>query len=204
MEKAEGSSIAENRFDRVSNAIVDALKDHEEIIELGGVGKILSLLMLKPRCFIVVVFQAVVEIVLYLACDHFSVAAKVTFQSDQAYVNNVFRAKIMPYTNDRSLITCAKDGEVWHARSLELKLDGVVKQSALRRTTAATTLFMCQPTYNRRVNGLAFSDQSELLVSYSEISAHNESSGKAIPQVYRGPANYEKAKSVSFFGPKSE
>ncbi|KAK8655080.1 hypothetical protein V6N13_107672 [Hibiscus sabdariffa] len=51
---------------------------------------------------------------------------------------------------------------------------------------------------------MAFSDQGELLVSYSEISAHNESSEKAIPQVYKGPANYEKVKSVSFFGPKSK
>ncbi|KAK8655076.1 hypothetical protein V6N13_107668 [Hibiscus sabdariffa] len=126
--KAEASSIVENRFDRVSNGIVDALKDLEDILEMGG---------------------AVVEIVPDLACDHFLVAAKVTFQSDQAYVNNVFRAKIMPCTNDLSLITCAKDGEVRHARSLELKLDGVVKQIALRRTTTATTLFMCQPTYNR-------------------------------------------------------
>ncbi|KAK9027327.1 hypothetical protein V6N11_067165 [Hibiscus sabdariffa] len=40
-EKAEVSSIAENRFDRVSNGIVDALKDHEDILEMGGVGKIL-------------------------------------------------------------------------------------------------------------------------------------------------------------------
>ncbi|KAK8655071.1 hypothetical protein V6N13_107663 [Hibiscus sabdariffa] len=81
-EKVEASSIAKNRFDRVSNGIVDALKDHEDILEMG--------------------------------------------------------------------------------------------------------------------------DKSELLVSYSEISAHNESSAKAIPQVYKVPANYEKAKSVSFFGPKSE
>ncbi|KAK8697449.1 hypothetical protein V6N13_113597 [Hibiscus sabdariffa] len=39
-EKAEASSIAENRFDRVSNGIADALKDHEDILEMGGVGKI--------------------------------------------------------------------------------------------------------------------------------------------------------------------
>ncbi|KAK9042793.1 hypothetical protein V6N11_071150 [Hibiscus sabdariffa] len=38
-EKAEGSSIAENRFDRVSSGIVDALKDFEHILEMGGVGK---------------------------------------------------------------------------------------------------------------------------------------------------------------------
>ncbi|KAK8655086.1 hypothetical protein V6N13_107678 [Hibiscus sabdariffa] len=38
-EKAEGSSISENRFDRVSNGIVDALKDFEHTLEMGGVGK---------------------------------------------------------------------------------------------------------------------------------------------------------------------
>ncbi|KAK8697461.1 hypothetical protein V6N13_113609 [Hibiscus sabdariffa] len=35
-EKAEASSIAENRFDRVSNGIADALKDHEDILEMGA------------------------------------------------------------------------------------------------------------------------------------------------------------------------
>ncbi|KAK9027320.1 hypothetical protein V6N11_067158 [Hibiscus sabdariffa] len=55
--KAEASSIVENRFDRVSNGIVDALKDLEDILEMGGVGMILSLLMFLPRCFIVVVFR---------------------------------------------------------------------------------------------------------------------------------------------------
>ncbi|KAK9027328.1 hypothetical protein V6N11_067166 [Hibiscus sabdariffa] len=34
-EKAEGSSISENRFDRVSNGIVDALKDFEHTLEMG-------------------------------------------------------------------------------------------------------------------------------------------------------------------------
>ncbi|KAK8655079.1 hypothetical protein V6N13_107671 [Hibiscus sabdariffa] len=55
-EKAEASSIAENRFDRVSNGIVDALKDHEDILEMGGVGKILSLLIfrLRPRWLLIV------------------------------------------------------------------------------------------------------------------------------------------------------
>ncbi|KAK8697460.1 hypothetical protein V6N13_113608 [Hibiscus sabdariffa] len=39
-EKAEASSIAENRFDRVLNGIVDALKYQKDILEMGGVGKI--------------------------------------------------------------------------------------------------------------------------------------------------------------------
>ncbi|KAK9042805.1 hypothetical protein V6N11_071162 [Hibiscus sabdariffa] len=38
-EKTEASSIAENRFDRDSNGIVDALKHQEDILEMGGVGK---------------------------------------------------------------------------------------------------------------------------------------------------------------------
>ncbi|KAK8655085.1 hypothetical protein V6N13_107677 [Hibiscus sabdariffa] len=118
-EKAEVSSIAENRFDRVSNGIVDALKDHEDILEMGGVGKILSSAS----------FNVVGNILVYslddkriVMCDREAEMAKLTFKSDHAYVNNVFRAKIMPYTDDRNLITCAEDGEVRHARSLELKL----------------------------------------------------------------------------------
>ncbi|KAK8577094.1 hypothetical protein V6N13_122089 [Hibiscus sabdariffa] len=43
---------------------------------------------------------------------------------------------------------------------------------------------------------LAFSDQSELLVS--------EANGKAIPQVYKGHGKKERVDCLSFFGPKSE
>ncbi|KAK9027318.1 hypothetical protein V6N11_067156 [Hibiscus sabdariffa] len=35
-EKVEASSIAKNRFDKVSNGIVDALKDHKDIHEMGA------------------------------------------------------------------------------------------------------------------------------------------------------------------------
>ncbi|KAK8697448.1 hypothetical protein V6N13_113596 [Hibiscus sabdariffa] len=55
-EKAEASSIAENRFDRVLNGIVDALKDQEDILEMGG---------------------AAVEIRPGRACHHFPIAAEV-------------------------------------------------------------------------------------------------------------------------------
>ncbi|KAK8577042.1 hypothetical protein V6N13_122037 [Hibiscus sabdariffa] len=72
---------------------------------------------------------------------------------------------------------------------------------------------------------LAFSDQNELLVAYNDTSvylftrdmglgldpvppspsfARSEASEKVIPQVYKGHANYERVKRVSFFGPKSE
>lgn len=80
------------------------------------------------------------------------------------------------------------------------------------------------------ITGLAFSDQSELLVSYndeniylftqnmglghdpnasalsasSDVSISRETDEKLIPQVYKGHRNRETVKGVSFFGPKSE
>ncbi|KAK4401356.1 DDB1- and CUL4-associated factor 8 [Sesamum angolense] len=143
--------------------------------------------------------------------------------------NNVFQAKIMPYTDDRSFVTCAADGQVRHAEILDsgvvTKLlakhhgrvhklavepgsphifytcgeDGLVQHIDLR-SGSATRLFTCKPmpsqsyfstvhlnaiTIDPRnpnlfaVGGsdqfarlfdirLAFSDQSELLVSYND------------------------------------
>ncbi|KAK4849257.1 hypothetical protein QYF36_022956 [Acer negundo] len=94
--------------------------------------------------------------------------------------NNVFQAKIMPYTDDRSIVTCAADGQVRHAQILErgrveTKLlakhqgrahklavepgsshifytcgeDGLVQHFDLR-TGAATELFTCRPIDDRR------------------------------------------------------
>ncbi|XVF67980.1 hypothetical protein PTKIN_Ptkin10aG0165600 [Pterospermum kingtungense] len=76
------------------------------------------------------------------------------------------------------------------------------------------------------ITGLAFSDQSELLVSYNDefiylftrdmglgsnpipssamSASAMEADEKAIPQVYKGHRNCETVKGVSFFGPKSE
>ncbi|KAK8699123.1 hypothetical protein V6N13_115218 [Hibiscus sabdariffa] len=98
--------------------------------------------------------------------------AKLTFQS--GHTSNIFHAKIMPYTDDRSLITCASDGQVRHAqlleRGVETRLlakhegqahkfaivpgsphifytcgeDGLVQHVDLR-TAAATKLFTCHP-----------------------------------------------------------
>ncbi|KAB2088101.1 hypothetical protein ES319_A04G151600v1 [Gossypium barbadense] len=98
--------------------------------------------------------------------------AKLAFQS--GHVNNVFQAKIMPYSDDRSLVTCAADGQVRHAqileRGAETKLlakhqgrahklaiepgspyifytcgeDGLVQHIDLR-TAASTELFTCCP-----------------------------------------------------------
>ncbi|KAK8697459.1 hypothetical protein V6N13_113607 [Hibiscus sabdariffa] len=59
-EKAEASSNAENRFDRVSNGIVDALKDSEDLLEMGGVGKIVFTPQTRNgvwSCYIAIVFR---------------------------------------------------------------------------------------------------------------------------------------------------
>ncbi|GMH02936.1 hypothetical protein Nepgr_004775 [Nepenthes gracilis] len=42
---------------------------------------------------------------------------KLSFHSGHS--NNVFQAKIMPYSDDRSIVTCAADGQVRHAQILE-------------------------------------------------------------------------------------
>ncbi|KAK8553064.1 hypothetical protein V6N13_055841 [Hibiscus sabdariffa] len=44
---------------------------------------------------------------------------KLTFESGHGNLCTGFRAKIMPYTDDRSLITCGGDGQVRHARISE-------------------------------------------------------------------------------------
>ncbi|KAK8699966.1 hypothetical protein V6N13_018373 [Hibiscus sabdariffa] len=103
--------------------------------------------------------------------------AKLSFQS--GHTDNVFQARFMPYTDDRSLVTCAADGEVRHAqileRSVETRLltkhqgwahklaiepgsphilytcgeDGLVQHIDLR-TAAATELFTCYPIDDSR------------------------------------------------------
>ncbi|KAK8564360.1 hypothetical protein V6N12_036486 [Hibiscus sabdariffa] len=42
----------------------------------------------------------------------------VSFNAD-GHVNNVFQAKIMPYSDDRTLVTCGADGQVRQAQILE-------------------------------------------------------------------------------------
>ncbi|XP_026446045.1 DDB1- and CUL4-associated factor 8-like isoform X1 [Papaver somniferum] len=49
--------------------------------------------------------------------DWESARVKLSFHS--GHTNNVFQAKIMPYTNDRSIVTCAADGQVRHAQIQE-------------------------------------------------------------------------------------
>ncbi|KAE8702242.1 Transducin/WD40 repeat-like superfamily protein isoform 2 [Hibiscus syriacus] len=105
--------------------------------------------------------------------------AKLTFQS--GHVNNVFQAKIMPYSDDRTLVTCAADGQVRQAqileRGVETKLlakhqgrahklaiepgsphifytcgeDGLVQHIDLR-TAASTELFTCRPIDDSRAS----------------------------------------------------
>ncbi|XP_054786503.1 uncharacterized protein LOC129292861 isoform X3 [Prosopis cineraria] len=103
---------------------------------------------------------------------------KLSFHS--GHVNNVFQAKFMPHSDDRSIVTCAADGQVRHAQILERggvktkilarhqgrahKLaiepgsphifytcgeDGLVQHFDVR-TGAATELFTCQPINDRR------------------------------------------------------
>uniref|UniRef100_A0A5B7BG50 Putative DDB1-and CUL4-associated factor 8 n=1 Tax=Davidia involucrata TaxID=16924 RepID=A0A5B7BG50_DAVIN len=98
---------------------------------------------------------------------------------DSGHSSNVFQAKIMPFTEDRSIITCAADGQVRHAQILERgqvettllakhqgrahKLaiepgsphmfytcgeDGLVQHFDLR-TGAATELFTCHSIHER-------------------------------------------------------
>ncbi|KAK1437847.1 hypothetical protein QVD17_03647 [Tagetes erecta] len=241
---------------------------------------------------------------------------------DSGHNNNIFQAKIMPETDDRSIVTCAADGQVRHATILECgkvetKLlgrhqgrahrlaneptnphvfytcgeDGLVQHFDLR-TGGATELFTCQPVRGRiftpvvhlnaiaidpvnpnsfviagsdeftrlydirryrhdasasfgkpvdhfcpehllhdenvGITGVAFSDQSELLVSYTEefiylfskdmgwgsdinsvlddhiltvnSDSDMETDSKPGPQVFKGHRNCLTVKGVSFFG----
>ncbi|CAN6685233.1 unnamed protein product [Malus baccata var. baccata] len=103
--------------------------------------------------------------------------AQLSFHS--GHNNNIFQAKIMPYTDDRTIVTCAADGQVRRSQILERgqvntsllgrhmgrahKLavepgsphifytcgeDGLVQHFDLR-TDAATELFTCKPLDNR-------------------------------------------------------
>ncbi|KAK8553056.1 hypothetical protein V6N13_055833 [Hibiscus sabdariffa] len=105
---------------------------------------------------------------------------KLTFESGRGDLWHGFQAKIMPYTDDRSLITCGGDGQVRHAQiskcGVETMLlakhqcnasdlafepgsphliytcgeDGLVQHIYLR-TAAATELLRCQPIRGCRV-----------------------------------------------------
>nr|GEY07592.1 hypothetical protein [Tanacetum cinerariifolium] len=245
---------------------------------------------------------------------------KLSFNSRHRH--KVLEAKIMPETDDRSIVTCGADGQVRHATILECgtvetKLlarhygtahkianvpdsphvfytcgeDGLVQHFDLR-TRKPTKLFTCQPEcalstwlvinliaiaidprnpnlfvvggsdtltrlYDNRnyrhnasaafgkpadyffpkhllvsgvgITGLAFSDQSELLVSYSKDSIYRfskdmgwgdesqvlyhyqlcvdsdaETETKQDPLLFKGHRNYAIVKGVGFFGPKCE
>ncbi|XP_014513908.1 DDB1- and CUL4-associated factor 8 isoform X1 [Vigna radiata var. radiata] len=102
---------------------------------------------------------------------------KLSFHS--GHNNNVFQAKIMPHSEDRSIVTCAADGQVRHAKILEnggvetkflAKHQGRAHKLAIEpgsphifytcgedglvqhfdlRTGVATELFTCQPIQDR-------------------------------------------------------
>ncbi|MQM15862.1 hypothetical protein Taro_048814, partial [Colocasia esculenta] len=104
-------------------------------------------------------------------------AVKLSFHS--GHYNNVFQARMMPYTDNKSIITCAADGEVRHARILEggrvestmlARHEGRAHKMAVEpgspyifyscgedglvqridlRTQSATPLFLCKPLHDR-------------------------------------------------------
>ncbi|CAH8338633.1 unnamed protein product [Eruca vesicaria subsp. sativa] len=248
--------------------------------------------------------------------------ATVKLSFDSGHSNNIFQAKFMPFSDDRTIVTSAADGEVRYSKILESgqvetcmlgihqgqvhKLaiepgspfsfytcgeDAVVKHFDLR-TQVATNLLTCKEakfnlvvylnaiavdprnprllavagmdeytrvydirscrseswyTYSEPVDhfspphligsehagitGLAYSEQSELLVSYSEefiylfspdmgmgpdpsSSSDTETAASetvtemkktmATPQVYKEHTNRKTVKGVGFFGPKCE
>ncbi|KAG2291032.1 hypothetical protein Bca4012_054744 [Brassica carinata] len=244
--------------------------------------------------------------------------ATVKLSFDSGHCNNIFQAKFMPFSDDRSIVTSAADGQVRHSKILESgqvetcmlgihqgqvhKLaiepgspfsfytcgeDGVVKHFDLR-TRVATNLITCKEAkfnlvvylnaiavdprnprllavagmdeyarvydirsyrseswYNYSepvdhfcpahligsdhvgITGLAYSDQSELLASYSdefiylfspdmgmgpnppsssetEPETETEVKRTTQPQVYKEHSNRETVKGVGFFGPKCE
>ncbi|KAK4258461.1 hypothetical protein QN277_004908 [Acacia crassicarpa] len=99
---------------------------------------------------------------------------------DSGHSNNVFHANFMPLSDDRSIVTCAADGQVRHAQipergNVEIKLLGKHHGGAHKlaiepgsphtfytcgedglvqhfdlRTGTATELFTCQPTKDRK------------------------------------------------------
>ncbi|CAM8990931.1 unnamed protein product [Rhodiola kirilowii] len=54
--------------------------------------------------------------------------AKLTFES--GHLDNVFQAKFMPYTEDRTIVTCAADGQVRHVELLD---GGLVETTLLSK-----------------------------------------------------------------------
>ncbi|PWA70332.1 WD40 repeat-containing protein [Artemisia annua] len=200
---------------------------------------------------------------------------------DSGHDSNVYQAKIVPETHQRSIVTCAADGQVRHATILECgnvetellsrhggrahKLAneansphifyscgeaGLVQHLDLR-TGEPMQLFTCQPVRafsymsvvhlndiaidprnpNLCLVGLAFSEHSELLVSYAEefiycfskdmgwgngvttiLADHltvdsdveMETDSKPGSQLFKGHRNYVAVKGVSLFGPKCE
>ncbi|XP_033132235.1 DDB1- and CUL4-associated factor 8 isoform X2 [Brassica rapa] len=192
--------------------------------------------------------------------------ATVKLSFDSGHCNNIFQAKFMPFSDDRSIVTSSADGQVRYSKILESgqvetcmlgihqgqvhKLaiepgspfsfytcgeDGVVKH-LIRGTLVflpwlewmsmlvSMTFVATAPRL-----GLAYSDQSELLASYTDEFIYLFSPGMGMgpnppsssetdtetetetevrktiqPQVYKEHSNRETVKGVGFFGPKCE
>ncbi|XP_058190230.1 uncharacterized protein LOC131307629 isoform X1 [Rhododendron vialii] len=129
---------------------------------------------------------------------------KLSFHS--GHYDNVFQAKIMPYTEDRTIVTCAADGQVRHTQILErgevdTKLlgkhegrahklaiepgsphifytcgeDGLVQHFDLR-TGAATQLFTCQSlldsSFSIDLNAIAIDPRNPNLIGIAGLDEY--------------------------------
>ncbi|KAF5184010.1 Ddb1- and cul4-associated factor [Thalictrum thalictroides] len=65
---------------------------------------------------------------------------KLSFHS--GHHNNIFQAKIMPYSDDRSIVTCAADGQVRHAQITE---NGTVETTMLAKHEGRTHKLAIEP-----------------------------------------------------------
>ncbi|XP_044488047.1 DDB1- and CUL4-associated factor 8-like [Mangifera indica] len=110
------------------------------------------------------------------------VTGHVKLSFDSGHYNNVFQARIMSFADDRSIVTCAADGQIRHAQILEgggvettllAKHQGRANKLAIQpgsphilytcgedglvqhidlRTRVATELFTCRPVDDRKSN----------------------------------------------------
>nr|XP_011458700.1 PREDICTED: DDB1- and CUL4-associated factor 8 isoform X1 [Fragaria vesca subsp. vesca] len=67
---------------------------------------------------------------------------KVNLSFDSGHNNNVFQAKFMPYSNDRSIVTCAADGQVRH---IQISEHGQVESSLLASHTRRAHKLAIEP-----------------------------------------------------------
>ncbi|PIA56734.1 hypothetical protein AQUCO_00700825v1 [Aquilegia coerulea] len=69
-------------------------------------------------------------------------AGRVKLSFHSGHHNNIFQAKIMPYSDDRSIVTCAADGQVRHAQISE---NGTVETTMLAKHQGRTHKLAIEP-----------------------------------------------------------